>query len=112
MSNFDKLDSYIDKNLDKNLEELNNFTKMTAIWLNFDYIKDPKELVKYQTNLRNQVLKQMENFLLSPTKHLDLVEEDRTNLNEVLNQEKLINPEEKDFFLAEFDYVVNQNKEL
>ena len=96
----------------KNLEELNNFTKMTTIWLNFDYIKDPKKLIKYQTNLRNQVLKQMENFLLSPTKHLDLVEEDRTHLNEILNQEKLINPEEKDFFLAEFDYVVNQNKEL
>ncbi|WP_068467059.1 FHA domain-containing protein [Candidatus Protochlamydia phocaeensis] len=87
----------------KSLSELDNLIHIATTWLNFDYIKDPQDLMKYQNLLRNQILNQLENQLLSQTKHLAVRAEDRDVLQHILNYERLIKPEEKDFFLNEFD---------
>ncbi len=87
----------------QSLAELDNLINVACTWLSFDYIKDPRELIKYQNLLRNQLLQQLEQHLLSK-KHFDsLKKEDREILQHILNQERLIKPEERDFFLGEFE---------
>jgi hypothetical protein len=90
----------------KSLMELNNLIHIVSTWLNFDYIKDPKELIKYQNMLRNQLLEQLEKNILSPKNHFLVKSEDREVLLDMLNQERLIKPEERDFFLEEFDELI------
>ena len=87
----------------KSLIELNNFIHIANTWLNFDYIKDPHELMKYQNLLRNQLLKQLEKYILSQKKNFIFKSEDKEILEDILNQERLIKPEERDFFLEEFE---------
>jgi hypothetical protein len=87
----------------KSLTELDNFIHIAGTWLNFDYIKDPQDLMKYQNLLRNQLLEQLEKYLLSQKKHFLVKLEDKKVLQDILNQERLIKPEERDFFLGEFD---------
>lgn len=85
------------------LTELDNFIHIASTWLNFDYIKDPQELIKYQNLLRNHLLEQLESYLLSQKKNFLLKPEDREVLDDILCQERLIQPEERDFFIKEFD---------
>ncbi len=87
----------------KSLVELDNFIRIATTWLNLDYIKDPQELMKYQNLLRNQLLEQLEKYLLSRKKHFLVKSDDREALEDILNQQHFIQPEEKDFFLREFD---------
>lgn len=89
----------------KSLVELDNFIHIASSWLNFDYIKDPQELMKYQNLLRNQLLEQLEKYLLSQKKHSLVKVDDREILQQILSQERLIKPEERDFFLKEFDEI-------
>lgn len=60
--NIELLLTHIEKS--KSMNELDNFIHIANTWLNFDYIKDPKELMKYQNQLRNRLLDQLEKFLL------------------------------------------------
>lgn len=94
----------------KSLAELDNFIHIASTWLSFDYIKDPQELMKYQNLLRNQLLEQLEKCLLSQKKHFLLKSEDRKILQDILNQERLIKPEERDFFLEEFDELLSSQQ--
>lgn len=96
----------------KSLAELDNIIHIASTWLNFDYIKDTKELLKYQNLLRNHVLEQLECCLLIQSKDFTLKAEDRPVLLDILNQERLIKPEERDFFLGEFDQIVGQDKQV
>lgn len=102
--NMELLFTYIENS--KSLPELDNLIHIASTWLNFDYIKDPNELVKYQNLLRNQLLEQLERYLLSQKKHFLIKADDREVLQHILNQERLIKPEEKEFFLEEFDEIV------
>jgi hypothetical protein len=90
----------------KSLTELDNFIHIASTWLNFDYIKDPQDLMKYQNLLRNQLLEQLEKYLLSQKKHGLVKAEDKEVLQDILSQERLIKPEERDFFLEEFEELV------
>jgi hypothetical protein len=76
---------------------------MASTWLNFDYIKDPEELIKCQNLLRNELLAQLEKNLLSKEYHLTVKPDDREVLQHILSQERFIKSEEKDFFLGEFE---------
>ena len=94
----------------KSLTELDNFIHIASTWLNFDYIKDPQELMKYQNLLRNQLLDQLEGYLLSQKKYLLVKSEDKEVLNNILVQERLIKPEEKDFFIGEFEELLSSQQ--
>ncbi len=87
----------------KSLAELDNLIHIANTWLNFDYVKDPEELIKYQNLLRNSILAQLEKQLLSQTRQLSVKAEDRDLLQRILSHERLIKSEERDFFLEEFD---------
>ncbi len=102
--NMELLFTYMDNS--KSLAELDNFVHIASTWLSFDYIKDPHELMKYQNLLRNQLLEQLERYLLSQKKHSFVKAEDKEILQRILGQERLIKPEEKDFFLKEFEEII------
>ncbi|MBA3722357.1 MAG: FHA domain-containing protein [Parachlamydiaceae bacterium] len=90
----------------KSLVELDNFIDIAMAWLTFDYISNPKELMEYQNRLRNQVLQQLEKLLLSNQNHLNnqgLSAEEKESLKNILGIERLIKPEEQEFFLEEFE---------
>lgn len=93
----------------KSLTELDHLIDITNTWLQFDYIKDPKELMHYQNLLRNHLLEKLESFLLSP-EHIIVKAEDREILQHILFQERLIKPEEREFFLEEFDILLAMQK--
>lgn len=106
----------IDENCQQNMEtllahiensqsiaELNNIVHIASSWINFDYIKDPNELVKYQNLFRNQLLEQLERCVLTQKGSILIKEEDKEVLQDILNHERLIKPEERDFFLQEFE---------
>lgn len=108
--------SLIDENCTQNLEnicsnikesqsllELDNLVHIAFTWLNFDYLKDPRDLIKYQNLLRNHVLEQLNDFILTRKKSIVIVEGDKETLKHILDHERLIKPDEKDFFLTEFD---------
>ncbi len=86
----------------KSLEELDNLIQIATSWLSFDYVKSPRDLIKYENQLRNQILTELEKFILSSkNKHL-LRERDGEVLEKILNYERFIREEEKEFFLSEF----------
>lgn len=119
--------SLIDENCIQNLEniftnirkcnsliELDNLVHMAIVWLNFDYLKDPQELIKYQNLLRNFILEQLDAFLLSGKKSILIKQEDKEPLKHILDHERLIKSDEKEYFLAEFNesfVVQNQAKD-
>jgi hypothetical protein len=92
----------------KTLMELDNLTHISCSWLNFDYIKNPQDLIRYQNLLRNTLLSQLEKLLLSYQKHIEfphLKSEEKHVLEHILSRERLIQPEERDYFLQEFDHL-------
>ena len=58
---------------------------------------------EYQNILRNQLLQQMEKCLFTRNKDILINAKDKHVLNDNLNQERLIKPEERDFFQEEFE---------
>jgi hypothetical protein len=87
----------------KSLGELNHLSRIAKSWLSLDYIKDPQELLKYQNSIRNQLLEQLEKYLLSEHKHSFVKGEDKAILLDLLSQEQFIKAEEREFFLKEFE---------
>jgi hypothetical protein len=85
------------------LIELDNLIHIASTWLNFDYIKDPQELIAFRNKLRNQLLVQLEKFILCPDKHLSFKADDRPILEHILYQERLVKPEEREFLISEFE---------
>jgi hypothetical protein len=106
--NMNLLLTYIENS--QSLTELDNLIHIANTWLTFDYIKDSHELIKYQNLLRNQLLEQLEKYLLSQKKHFLIKSDDKEVLQHILNHERLIKPEEKDFFLEEFDEIVARHQ--
>ena len=96
----------------KSLAELDNIIHIASTWLNFDYIKDPQELMRYQNLLRNHLLEQLEACLLTQKTNFTVKAEDKSVLQDILNQERLIKPEERDFFLGEFDELVQGDDQI
>jgi hypothetical protein len=84
------------------LDELDNLIHIASTQLNFAHIKDSKDLIKYQNRLRNQVLIQLERHILSDNT-ASLTPAYKEILLQILNQERLIHPEEKSFFLQEYE---------
>jgi hypothetical protein len=99
--NMNSLLSDIDNS--QTLDELNHVIHTAVSWLNFDYIKDPHELMKYQNDVRNKLLEQLERCLLTQNSLIEVKPEDLEILQDILNQERLIKPEERDFFSEEFE---------
>ena len=94
------------KNLFKHIQkcqsitELDNLVHISLTWLNFDYLRDPKELIKYQNYLRNHILDQLKAFLICDEKLVKVKREDASTLMHLLAHERLIRPEEKEYFLS------------
>ena len=105
------------KNLFKHIQkcqsitELDNLVHISLTWLNFDYLRDPKELIKYQNYLRNHILDQLKAFLICDEKLVKVKREDASTLMHLLAHERLIRPEEKEYFLSEFNEMIDQTKE-
>lgn len=96
----------------KTLEELENFLHIATSWLSFDYIKDAKEMKKYQIHLRNEVLQKLELFLLSPNKHLAFTLLDlktKETLDHILGYERIVKPDEKEYFMDEFNRLIKND---
>lgn len=87
----------------KSFAELDNLIHIASAWLNFEYIKDPDELLKYQNRLRNIVISQLERHLLYEKRDSIIKREDRELLLHILDQERIIRSDEKEYFLGEFD---------
>jgi hypothetical protein len=106
LQNVETLICHIEKS--KSLIELDNLIQIASTWLTFDYIKDPQSLIDYQNMLRNQTLEQLKKYLLlqKNPQAITLKLEDRDILSHILSLERLIKPEEKEFFLTEFDELV------
>lgn len=86
----------------KSLIELDHLTHSATTWLNFDYL-EPQELISFRNKLRNQLLAKLEKFLLCPEQHLTFKTDDRPILEHILYQERLVKPEEREFFIAEYE---------
>lgn len=84
------------------LDELDNLIRTASTQLNFNHIKDSHDLLRYQNRLRNLVLDKLEAHVLSE-KSSSLTEGHKDVFLQILNQERLIHPEEKDYFLQEFE---------
>lgn len=109
--NFETLLANIE--LTKSLIELDNFIHIASSWLTFDYIKEPEKLIKYQNRLRNQVLQQIEKMLFSNKKHLNvdqLSNDEIDALKHLLSYERIIKPEERDYFLEEFNLLLRHEE--
>lgn len=107
--NLDSLLNRIEKA--KTLLELDNLMHMTCAWLNFDHVKNSEELISYHNLLRNEILSKLERFLLSYQEHLpvdQLNSEDKEALKHVLNHERMIHSDEREFFLEEIDHLMNE----
>jgi|GEM_PF-1410324 len=115
--------SFVDENCIQNLQnifkhiqkcqsllELDNLVHIALTWLNFDYLKDPEELIKYQNLLRNHILDQLKAFLIANIKLVQIKAEDKGVLNHILDHERLINFDEKEFFLIEFEELIQKEK--
>jgi hypothetical protein len=87
----------------KTLTELDSTVHTAMSWLHFDFFPEPADLIKYQNLLRNELLTQLESFLLSDKKNFKVKSEKREMLERILSQERLIKPEEKAFFIEEFE---------
>lgn len=105
--NMETLLTYVDNS--KSLAELNNIIHVATTWLNFDYIKDAEELLRYQNRIRNQLLEQLEDYLLTEKKSFIPKIEDREILLDILNHERLIKTEERDFFIGEFEELLQMH---
>ncbi len=86
----------------KSLDELDNLIHMATTQLNFDHIRDSKDLIQFQHRLRNQVLIQLDKHILTD-KASTLTPAFKEILLHILDQERLIHPEEKEYFLQEFE---------
>lgn len=103
--NLETLFIHVDKS--KTLTELNHIVDIACSWLNFDYICDHQALLRMQTTLRNKVLMRLERFLLSSKEAMtseQLTIEEQNSLYQVLSHEKIIQAEERDYFLDEFKH--------
>ncbi len=83
------------------LSELNHLVTMACKWLSLDFIKNLEELKKHEQGVRNQLLKELERFVLSPEEKI--LTEEREWLEKILSRERLIREEERGFFLKAFD---------
>lgn len=96
----------------KNLVDLDHLIQMANSWLSFEHIQNPRDLLKYQSLIRNKILQQLEKFLIYYRKYpflSTLKTQDKEFLEHILNCEGIIRPEERDFFLEEFDYLIAED---
>jgi hypothetical protein len=94
--------NYIQKS--KTLMELDSVVTTACNWLTLDSICDANTLQDMQTTLRNQVLNRLERFLASSKNEIPelLTDKERESLEHILSHEKIIQSEEKVYFLEEF----------
>ena len=85
----------------QSLEALAHLIHRVSTLLNFDHIKDSDDLVLYQNQLRNLTLAELEKHIL--LNNTPKTAEDRDILLHILDQERLIHSDEKEYFLEEFD---------
>ena len=108
--NFDHLKENIEKS--QSITELDQLIHTANSWLNFEFIKDPNELMKYQNLLRNQLLEQLKKCLISSKKNFPIKANDKECLKHLLSYERLIKPEEREFFLEEFHHLFAVQKPI
>jgi len=89
-----------------NLDELSQSVKDLSDLLNLEKVADTQKLIFYQNSVRVQVLEKLNEFLLSSDKALadhEFVNENRTLIANILKDAWVVDPDEFDFYLNEFD---------
>ncbi|MCE2982583.1 MAG: FHA domain-containing protein [Parachlamydia sp.] len=99
IQNLDNILTHVKKA--KSLAELDDLIILSNSWLSIGYLQNGDEVIKYENLLRNELLFQLEKALLQDISSLK--KEDRSILESLLSHEKLIQEEEKAFFIEEFD---------
>ncbi len=87
------------------LSELDLLFKKASHFLTFESL-EPEDLINYQRDLRNVILQKLEKFILY--EDALLLPHSQEALERILNFERIIHPEEKDFFLAETKERIDQ----
>ncbi|MEC7839626.1 MAG: FHA domain-containing protein [Chlamydiota bacterium] len=89
-----------------NFRELDAITNASAHLLRLDNIPDSVKLISFQNDLRTKVLEKLNEILFSPENEFpasEKTEENRALLSKVLFQSWVIDPEEQEFYLNEYD---------
>lgn len=90
----------------KSLETLSAHVKELSVLLNLGKIPDTQKLLSYQNSVRVQTLEKLNDFLLTSDKSLpekDFVSENRAVMANILKDAWVVDPDEFDFYLNEFD---------
>ncbi len=95
----------------RTFEELHKYVADTSKDLRLENIPDTSKLIAYQNKLRTQVLQTLNELLLSPDRYLpasDLTRENRMRLSQILIYSWVSDLEEQNFYLTEFDNLVDE----
>lgn len=82
--------------------------------LNLNQFYSTSEIIAFQNKVRIAVLERLGDFILSPSKRLNMIEygpSNRQKLQEILNKSWIFDEEEQQFFLEEFDHLSQKNIE-
>ncbi|MDP1879367.1 MAG: FHA domain-containing protein [Parachlamydiaceae bacterium] len=110
--NIDYAEELLDQvDISKNFTELNERIIQTSKWLNFDNFNNHQDLIYYQNLLRNILLAKIQNYLFSPIPNKDMIldTKEKQAFELLLQQEKYIRPEEKEYFSLEFQILSQEN---
>jgi len=94
------------------IEQLDNIVQETAEILSLSSLPDPGGLIMYQEVMHDIVLQKLGHFLLLPTSIYAKQrpeEKDEVALKRILKTSWVTDPDEKEFFLTEFDYLRDRN---
>ncbi len=95
----------------ENFEDLHQITEESSRFLRLENIPDSGLLIQYQNRLRSAVLEKLNELLLSPGGVYgpnDYIEDNRALLHQILLNAWVIDPEEQNFYLNEYDHLYNQ----
>lgn len=90
----------------KSFDQLDNAVTEAAEMLNLKHFPDPEKLISYQNEMRTQALQLLSRFMLSSHAKLPssaFNKENRSILANILKKAWVIDPEEANFYLNEFE---------
>ena len=98
---------YLNKILQSDsFQQLDEVTTVTTMLLTLDKLPDAPKVIDYQNQIRNATIERLEEFLFSedtPLTRTDFTPENREILQRILSTTWILDPEERAFYLGEFD---------
>ncbi|MGA8164122.1 MAG: FHA domain-containing protein [Waddliaceae bacterium] len=90
------------------MEQLDNTVQESTKMLSLGSLPDPNHLIKHQERIHDTVLQKLSHFLLSPTSIYAKKrpeEKEGAALKRIVKNAWITDPDEKEFFLTEFEYL-------